>query len=128
MSLVAPIVTRGFGEGVHGGAIVTRGYGGGLFVQVLDFLRLAGRRAKEFVPEILYVVKASLEEVNKDILVYPIANTLRKVVTPSKEEVIKGKATLMSTQGKRRRSKIFITAEQVSVRSGRQLISEDTDE
>ena len=61
MSLVAPIVTRGFGEGVHGGAIVTRGYGGGLFVQVLDFLRLAGRRAKEFVPEILYVVKASLE-------------------------------------------------------------------
>ena len=94
MSLVAPIVTRGFGEGVHGGAIVTRGYGGGLFVQVLDFLRLAGRRAKEFVPEILYVVKASLEEVNKDILVYPITNTLRKVVTPSKEEVIKGKATL----------------------------------
>ena len=128
MSLVAPIVTRGFGEGVHGGAIVTRGCGGGLFVQVLDFLRLAGRRAKEFVPEILYVVKASLEEVNKDILVYPITNTLRKVVTPSKEEVIKGKATLMSTQGKRRRSKIFITAEQVSVRSGRQLISEDTDE
>ena len=128
MSLVAPIVTRGFGEGVHGGAIVTRGYGGGLIVQVLDFLRLAGRRAKEFVPEILYVVKASLEEVNKDILVYPITNTLRKVVTPSKEEVIKGKATLMSTQGKRRRSKIFITAEQVSVRSGRQLISEDTDE
>ena len=128
MSLVAPIVTRGFGEGVHGGAIVTRGYGGGLFVQVLDFLRLAGRRAKEFVPEILYVVKASLEEVNKDVLVYPITNTLRKVVTPSKEEVIKGKATLMSTQGKRRRSKIFITAEQVSVRSGRQLISEDTDE
>mgnify|MGYP001173418226 FL=1 len=128
MSLVAPIVTRGFGEGVHGGAIVTRGYGGGLFVQVLDFLRLAGRRAKEFVPEILYVVKASLEEVNKDILVYPITKTLRKAITPSKEEVIKGKATLMSTQGIERRNKIFITAEQVSVRSGRQLISEDTDE
>ena len=128
MSLVAPIVTRGFGEGVHGGAILTRGYGGGLFVQVLDFLRLAGRRAKEFVPEILYVVKASLEEVNKDILVYPITKTLRKVITPSKEEVIKGKATLMSTQGIDRRNKIFITAEQVSVRSGRQLISEDTDE
>ncbi len=128
MSLVAPIVSRGFGEGVHGGAILTRGYGGGLFVQVLEFLRLAGRRAKEFIPEILYVVKASLEEVNKDIMVYPITNTLRRLIIPSKEDEIKGKATLESIQGKRARNKIFITAEHVSARSGRQLISEDTDE
>jgi len=128
MSIVAPIITLGFGEDVHGGAIITQGYGSGLFTAVAEFLQLVGRSSKQHIPELLYVVKASLEAVNKDILVDPIVNTVKKLIVPSKENIIEGKATLVSTRGKHSRSKIFITANPISVKSGRRLISEDSDE
>jgi hypothetical protein len=81
--VASPLVTRGMGTN---SAIVTQGYGGIVSVAaaaVAEVVRQAvikGKSAAKYIPEILYIVKAALVEVNDKELTYPITGINRKIV------------------------------------------------
>lgn len=88
--MVANLVTRGMGTSSR---MVTQGYGGTFVAAVAAVAEIVkkavirSRDATKHIPEILYIVKATLIDVNSKELDNPIAGTKRKIVDPSEKEV-----------------------------------------
>lgn len=82
--MVANLVTRGMGDSSK---MVTQGYGGSFVAtaaaavaEVVQRAVIKGKSAAKYIPEILYIVKAALVEVNDKELTYPITGVNRKIV------------------------------------------------
>ena len=89
MSSPAPLITRGMGAESR---MVTQGFGG-IVSQVIEAVTavaqkavIRGKGALEKIPEILYVVKATLVEINGEELVRPLTGTRRKIVIEDEKE------------------------------------------
>lgn len=72
--------------------MVTQGFGG-IVSQVIEAVTavaqkavIRGKGALEKIPEILYVVKATLVEINGEELVRPLTGTRRKIVVEDEKE------------------------------------------
>ena len=89
MSSPAPLITRGMGESSR---MVTQGYGDIIDVAVAAVAEVVrgavirGKSAAKYIPEILYIVKAALVEVNSNELTYPITGVNRKIVKADEPE------------------------------------------
>lgn len=72
--------------------MVTQGYGGivaqvvAAVTQVAQKAVIRGKGALEKIPEILYVVRASLISINGEELVRPLTGTRRKIVNPNEAD------------------------------------------
>lgn len=82
--MVANLVTRGMG---NSSKMITQGYGGtfvataaAAVAEVVQRAVIKGKTAAKYIPEILYIVKAALVEVNDKELTYPITGVNRKIV------------------------------------------------
>ena len=82
--MVANLVTRGMG---NSSKMVTQGYGGSFVAavaaaaaEVVQRAVIRGKEAAKYIPEILYIVKAALIEVNDEELTYPVTGVNRKIV------------------------------------------------
>jgi hypothetical protein len=67
--------------------MITQGYGGtfvataaAAVAEVVQRAVIKGKTAAKYIPEILYIVKAALVEVNDKELTYPITGVNRKIV------------------------------------------------
>lgn len=89
MTTAAPLITRGMGAESR---MVTQGYGGivaavvAAVAEVTKAAVIRGKSAVEQIPEILYIVKASLLEINNKELLYPLTGVSRKIVDNTEEE------------------------------------------
>ena len=89
MPSAAPLITRGMGAESR---MVSQGFGG-IVKQIADAVTavakravIRGKGALEKIPEILYVVKASLIEINGEELMNPLSGTRRKIVSANEQE------------------------------------------
>lgn len=79
----APLVTRGMGSSSK---MVSQGFGGiveqvaAAVAEVVRGAVIRGKSAAKYIPEILYIVRAALIEVNDVELTYPITGANRKIV------------------------------------------------
>tara|TARA_Y100000592_G_C5399356_1_gene282295 strand:+ start:572 stop:955 length:384 start_codon:yes stop_codon:yes gene_type:complete len=110
MSLAAPLITRGMGAESR---MVTQGYGGivqqvaAAVTAVAKQAVIRGKGALEQIPEILYIVKASLIAINGEELVRPLSGTRRKIIDSSEQEPTIN-AQLKSEEVKRALKEILI--------------------
>ena len=93
--------------------MVTQGYGGivqqvaAAVTAVAKQAVIRGKGALEQIPEILYIVKASLIAINGEELVRPLSGTRRKIIDSSEQEPTIN-AQLKSEEVKRALKEILI--------------------
>ena len=85
----APLITRGMGSSSK---MVSQGFGGiveqvaAAVAEVVRGAVIKGKSAAKYIPEILYIVRAALIEVNNVELTYPITGVNRKIVELDESE------------------------------------------
>jgi hypothetical protein len=103
------LVTRGLAETI---AVV-------VVAAVVAAARKVGRSGREFIPEIVYAVRAALLEVNKVELTKPIPGVSRRTVKPNEEHEISAQAEIVSSTVSRKLQEILIRAKAVGTKKGR---------
>ena len=103
--------------------LVTRGLAETVVVVVVaavaEAVRKVGRSGREFIPEIVYAVRAALLEVNKSELSKPISGVDRRVVRPYEEKGVSGEAEILSASVSRKLQEILIRAKAIVTKRGR---------
>lgn len=103
------LVTRGLAESI---AVVVA-------AAVVAAARKVGRSGREFIPEIVYAVRAALLEVNRVELSSPITGVDRRTVKPNEEAEISGQAEIVSSNVSRKLQEILIRAKAKGTKRGR---------